>query len=70
MLTVMSEPLRRIPIGQIAYLVVFGGFVGLSLYKLVAGTGTKFTWFFLVVGAFLFAATAYRLIRDFGKHDS
>jgi hypothetical protein len=66
----MAQPRPRAQIAQIAYLVVFGGFTAVSLYQLISGTGTRFTWFFLGVGAFLFVATAYRMVRDLKKRDA
>ena len=66
----MAQPRPRVQLAQIAYLVVFGGFTAMSLYQLISGTGTKLTWFFLGVGAFLFVATAYRMVRDLTKRDA
>lgn len=63
----MKESLPRIAVARIAYLVVFAAFTGISLYQLINGTGQRFTWFFVAVGAFLFATTAYRLMRDLKK---
>jgi hypothetical protein len=63
----MAKPASRNPVADIVYLVVFGGFTGFSLYQLITGTGTRFTWFFLGAGAVLFAATAYRMYRNFTR---
>jgi uncharacterized membrane protein YqgA involved in biofilm formation len=70
MLNPMKQPPRRVQLAQIAYLIVFGGFTVVSAYQLISGTATRFTWFFLGVGAFLFVATAYRMVRDLRKNDA
>ena len=61
----MAKAPRSNPLADIVYLVVFGAFVGYSLYQLATGTGTKFTWFFLVIGGFLFAGTAWRMFKAY-----
>jgi hypothetical protein len=68
MLKAMKQPPRRVQPAQIAYLIVFGGFMVFSAYQLISGTATRFTWFFLGVGAFLFVATAYRMVRDLRRN--
>ncbi len=66
----MAQPPRRVQFAQIAYLVVFGAFVAMSLYRLTNGTATKLTWLSLGIAAVLFVGTAYRMIRDLSKHDA
>ena len=66
----MAKPAPRNPVAEIAYLVVFGAFTAYALYQLVSGTATKFTWVFLLIGGFLFAGTAYRMVRALGKPDA
>ena len=70
MVCFMAKPAQRNPIADIAYLVAFGAFTGYSLYQLISGTSTKFTWVALLIGGFLFAGTAYRMVRAFGKPDA
>jgi hypothetical protein len=63
----MAKPASRNPLADVIYLVVFGGFTALSLYQLATGTATRFTWFFLVIGGVLFAATAWRMFNNAKK---
>jgi hypothetical protein len=71
MLGAMKKPTPpRLPIAQIAYLVVFGGFAFVYATKVINGSASKLDWVTLGVSVFLFAATAYRALRDFGKPDA
>ncbi len=63
----MSNPPRRAPLAQIAFLVVFGAFTLVGLYQVIDGTATKLTWLSFVVSAVLFAGTAYRVSRSSKK---
>ncbi len=65
----MSKSARPAPLAQVAYLVVFGAFVVLSIQQLIAGTGTKLTWVSLGAGAVLFVFTAFRLVRSLRNTD-
>jgi hypothetical protein len=65
MLRVMAKPAQRSPIADTAYLVVFGAFIGYSLYQLISGTSTKFTWVALLIAGFLFAGTAWRMFKAY-----
>ena len=66
----MAKPKPRNPVAEIVYLVVFGAFTANALYQLVTGTGTKFTWAFLLIGGFLFAGTAWRMFVALSKPDA
>jgi uncharacterized membrane protein YczE len=63
----MPKTAPKNPLADVIYLVVFGAFVGMSLYQLATGTASRFTWFFLVIGGVLFAATAWRMYQAYLK---
>ena len=67
MICAMAKPAQRNPVADTAYLVVFGAFIGYSIYQLVSGTSTKFTWVALLIAGFLFAGTAWRMFNAMKK---
>ena len=64
----MNQPTPpRIPLVQLALLVVFGGFAFVYAIRAINGSADKLDWVTLGVSVFLLAITAYRVLRDFGK---
>jgi hypothetical protein len=62
-------PQPRVPLGQLAYLLVFGIFVFVYLPRVFNGTATTADWVILGVAAFLLIITAYRVLISLGKQD-
>ncbi|MFA5900949.1 MAG: hypothetical protein WC829_17755 [Hyphomicrobium sp.] len=64
----MTKPAPpRVPIAQLAYLLVFGVFTFIYLAKVLNGSAGKLDWITLGVAVFLFAVTAYRVLLSLGK---
>jgi hypothetical protein len=60
----------RVPLSQLAYLLVFGIFVFVYLARVLNGSATTLDWITLVIAAFLLAITAYRVLVSLGKPDA
>ena len=67
-MTKASPP--RVPLAQLAYLLVFGIFVFVYLARVLNGTAMAADWVILGVAAFLLIITAYRVILRLGKPDA
>lgn len=63
------SPQPRVPLAQLAYLLVFGIFVFIYLARVLNGTATKLDWITLGIAAFLLVITAYRVLISLGKRD-
>ena len=57
----------RVPLAQLAYLLVFGIFVFIYLARVLNGAATKLDWITLGIAAFLLIITAYRVLISLGK---
>ena len=64
------SPQPRVPLAQLAYLLVFGIFVFIYLARVLNGAATKFDWITLGIAAFLLIITAYRVLISLGKPDA
>ena len=60
----------RVPLAQLAYLLVFGIFVFVYLARVLNGSATKLDWITLGIAAFLLVITAYRVLISLGKPDA
>ena len=60
----------RVPLSQLAYLLVFGVFVFVYLARVLNGSATTLDWITLGIAAFLLAITAYRVLVSLGKPDA
>jgi hypothetical protein len=60
----------RVPLSQLAYLLVFGVFSFVYLARVLNGSATKLDWITLGIAAFLLVITAYRVIISLGKPDA
>jgi hypothetical protein len=60
----------RVPLSQLAYLLVFGIFVFVYLARVLNGNATALDWITLGIAAFLLAITAYRVLISLGKPDA
>ena len=67
-MTKTSPP--RVPLAQLAYLLVFGIFVFVYLARVINGTAVTADWVILAVAAFLLVITAYRVLISLGKPDA
>jgi hypothetical protein len=67
-MTKASPP--RVPLTQLAYLLVFGIFVFIYLARVLNGTAMAADWVILGVATFLLIITAYRVILRLGKPDA
>ena len=67
-MTKTSPP--RVPLTQLAYLLVFGIFVFVYLPRVLNGTALAADWVILAVAAVLLIITAYRVILRLGKPDA
>ena len=57
----------RVPIAQLAYLLVFGVVVFIYLAKVIGGSASDREWIILGVAGFLFLVAAYRVIITLAK---
>ena len=62
-----KAPPPRVPLAQLAYLLVFGIFVFVYLARVLNGTATTPDWVILGIAAFLLIITAYRVLISLGK---
>jgi hypothetical protein len=65
-----KAPPPRVPLAQLAYLLVFGIFVFVYLARVLNGTATTPDWITLGIAAFLLVITAYRVLLTLGKPDA
>ncbi len=65
-----KTPPPRVPLAQLAFLLVFGIFVFVYLARVLNGSATTLDWVTLGVSAFLLAVTAYRVLISLGKPDA
>ncbi len=65
-----KTPPPRVPLAQLAFLLVFGIFVFVYLARVLNGSATTLDWITLGVSAFLLAVTAYRVLISLGKPDA
>jgi hypothetical protein len=65
-----KAPPPRVPLAQLAYLLVFGIFVFVYLARVLNGSATKLDWITLGIAAFLLVITAYRVLISLGKPDA
>jgi hypothetical protein len=65
-----KTPPPRVPLAQLAFLLVFGIFVFVYLARVLNGSATTLDWITLGVSAFLLAITAYRVLISLGKPDA
>ena len=63
------SPQPRVPLAQLAYLLVFGIFVFIYLARVLNGTATELDWITLSIAAFLLVITADRILISLGKRD-
>ena len=63
-------PPPRVPLAQLAYLLVFGGFVFVYLARVLNGATTKLDWITLGIAVFLLVITAYRVLISLGRPDA
>ena len=62
-----NTPPPRVPLTQLAFLLVFGIFVFVYLARVLNGTATTLDWITLGIAAFLLVITAYRVLISLGK---
>ena len=62
-----KAPPPRVPLAQLAYLLVFGIFVFIYLARVLNGAATKLDWITLGIAALLLVVTAYRVLISLGK---
>jgi hypothetical protein len=60
----------RVPLAQLAYLLVFGIFVFVYLARVLNGAATTLDWITLGIAVFLLVITAYRVLISLGKPDA
>ena len=60
----------RVPLSQLAYLLVFGVFVFVYLARVLNGAATTLDCITLGVAVFLLVITAYRVLISLGKPDA
>jgi hypothetical protein len=65
-----KAPPPRVPLAQLAYLLVFGIFVFVYLARVLNGTAITADWVILGVATFLLIITAYRVLISLGKPDA
>lgn len=65
-----KAPPPRVPLAQLAYLLVFGIFVFVYLARVLGGSATTLDWITLGIAAFLLVITAYRVLISLGKPDA
>ena len=66
----MAKPAPpRVPLSQLAFLLVFGVFFFVYLARVLNG-GAMLDWVTLGIAAFLLAITAYRVLVSLGKPDA
>jgi hypothetical protein len=65
-----KAPPPRVPLTQLAYLLVFGIFVFVYLARVLIGTAIAADWVILGVATFLLIITVYRVILKLGKPDA
>lgn len=66
----MNKSSGGAPLSQIVFLIVFGAFTLVGLYQVISGNTSTLTWLSLIISAFLFAGTAYRVLRYSRRPDA
>jgi hypothetical protein len=63
-------PPPRVPLAQLAYLLVFGIFFFVYLARVLDGAGTKLDWITMGIAVVLLVITAYRVLISLGRPDA